>query len=76
LELLELGTRFGVKDSRGTILTVRLTHEDLADMVGASRQKVTEHIKQFERQRAILRQGRQLILLPQKLQEIAQPNAE
>ncbi|HEV8342701.1 MAG TPA: Crp/Fnr family transcriptional regulator [Candidatus Binatia bacterium] len=73
LELLELGNRFGVKDSRGTILSVRLTHEDLADMVGASRQKVTEHIKEFERQSAVLRQGRQLILIPQKLQEIVQP---
>jgi CRP/FNR family cyclic AMP-dependent transcriptional regulator len=73
LELLDLANRFGVKDSRGTILSVRLTHEDLADMVGASRQKVTEHIKGFEHQRAILRQGRQLILIPEKLQEIVQP---
>lgn len=72
LELLELGNRFGVKDARGMILGVRLTHEDLADMVGASRQKITEHIKEFERQRAVLRQGRQLILIPQKLQEIVQ----
>jgi CRP-like cAMP-binding protein len=70
--LLELAAKFGVQDARGTILTLRLTHEDLADLVGASRQKVTEHMNMFERQQVIIREGRRLILLPRKLQEIVQ----
>jgi len=51
-------------------LILQLTHEDLADLVGASRQKVTEHMKELERQQLILRDGRKLIVLPQRLQEI------
>jgi CRP-like cAMP-binding protein len=68
--LLDLAAKFGVQDARGTILTLRLTHGDLADLVGASRQKVTEHMNALERQQIILREGRRLILLPHKLQEL------
>jgi CRP-like cAMP-binding protein len=70
LALLELARKFGVQDSRGVILILQLTHEDLANLVGASRQKVTEHLKDLERQEAILRDGRRLIVVPARLQEI------
>jgi CRP/FNR family transcriptional regulator len=40
--LLELAEKFGVRDSRGTMLTIKLTHADLAELVGASRQRTTE----------------------------------
>ena len=70
LALLELAQKFGVQDDRGTILILQLTHEDLADLIGASRQKVTEHMKELERQQLILRDGRKLIVLPQRLQEL------
>jgi len=68
--LLELAQKFGVQDDRGTILILQLTHEDLADLVGASRQKVTEHMRELERQQLILRDGRKLIVLPHRLQEM------
>jgi CRP-like cAMP-binding protein len=70
MALLELAQKFGVQDDRGTILILQLTHEDLADLIGASRQKVTEHMKELERQQLILRDGRKLIVLPQRLQEM------
>jgi CRP-like cAMP-binding protein len=70
MALLELAQKFGVQDARGTILILQVTHEDLADLVGASRQKVTEHIKELERQQYIVRDGRKLIVLPARLQEI------
>jgi CRP/FNR family cyclic AMP-dependent transcriptional regulator len=70
MALLELAQKFGVQDDRGTILILQLTHEDLADLVGASRQKVTEHMKELERRQLILRDGRKLIVLPQRLQEM------
>jgi len=68
--LLELARKFGVQDARGTIVILQLTHEDLANLVGASRQKVTEHLKDLERQEAILRDGRRLIVVTERLQEI------
>lgn len=71
LALLELSQKFGVQDARGTILILQVTHEDLADLVGASRQKVTEHMKELERQQVILRDGRKLIVTPERLQDVA-----
>ena len=70
MALLELSQKFGVQDTRGTILILPVTHEDLADLVGASRQKVTEHMKELERQQVLLRDGRKLIVIPERLQEV------
>jgi CRP-like cAMP-binding protein len=61
-----------VRDSRGTLLTLKLTHADLAELVGASRQRITEQLIEFERDGIILREGRRLIIVPEKLYQIAQ----
>jgi len=74
--LLELGSKFGVRDARGTILSLPLTHEDLAELVGASRQRITEHLNEFERQQVILREGRRLIVLPEKLADYVRVDLE
>ena len=71
LALLELAQKFGVRDARGTLLILKLTHEDLADLVGASRQKVTEHMKELERQQVLLRDRRRLIVHPDRLRKTA-----
>jgi len=68
MALIELAQKFGAQDARGTILILQVTHEDLADLVGASRQKVTEHMRELERQQMILREGRKLIVIPERLQ--------
>ncbi len=39
--LLELAERFGADEADGRRITVRLTHEDLARMIGAARETVT-----------------------------------
>ena len=70
LELLDLGASFGIQDSRGTILAVRITHEELADSIGFSRQKVTQTLADFERQQVVIRDGRRLILNVQRLREL------
>jgi CRP/FNR family cyclic AMP-dependent transcriptional regulator len=70
LELLDLAASFGVQDSRGTILTFRTTHEDLADSVGVSRQMITQTLAHFERQGALIRDGRRLILNSTKLRKL------
>ena len=70
--LLELAEKFGVRDSRGTLLTIKLTHADLAELVGASRQRTTEQLNDFEREQVIIRDGRRLIIVPEKLWQLAQ----
>ncbi len=73
--LLELGTKFGAQDSRGTLLTLKLTHDDLADLVGASRQRTTVQLKEFEREHALIRDGRRIIIVPEKLLATSEPAA-
>jgi CRP-like cAMP-binding protein len=60
--LLELCSDFGIEDSRGTLLRVAFSHKDLANLVGASRPRVTEHLTQLEHEHLVFRQGRQLIV--------------
>jgi CRP-like cAMP-binding protein len=62
LILLELSENFGVLDEQGVRLTVPATHKDLAELVGASRPRVTEYLTSFERKHLIVRDGRQLIV--------------
>jgi CRP-like cAMP-binding protein len=69
LILLELSENFGVKDKRGTRLTVPARHKDLADLVGASRPRVTEFLIQFERDNFIIRDERHLIVRRERLED-------
>ena len=62
ITLLELSSDFGIKDSRGTLLRACFSHQDIANLVGASRPRVTEHLAQLERDHLVIRQGRQLIV--------------
>lgn len=45
------------------------SHQDLADLVGASRPRVTEHLAQLEREHMVIRQGRQLIVCVDKIRD-------
>src|SRR6201981_3445981 len=49
LILLELSENFGVPDKLGVRLTVPARHKDLAELVGASRPRVTEYLALLER---------------------------
>jgi CRP-like cAMP-binding protein len=69
ITLLELCADFGIEESRGTLLRVSFKQDDIANLVGASRPRVTEHLAQLERDTFVVRQGRQLIVRVAKLQE-------
>jgi len=69
LLLLELSETFGVRERRGVRLTVAARHEDLADLVGATRPRVTEYLIGFERQHLIVRDGRRLIVKRDRLEQ-------
>ncbi len=64
--------KFGAEDSRGILLTLKVTHADLAELVGASRQRTTEQLNDFENERVILRDGRRLIIVPDRLRELVE----
>jgi CRP-like cAMP-binding protein len=56
LILLELSEHFGVRNGKGIKLTVHARHRDIAELVGASRPRITEHLIEFEEKRLITRE--------------------
>jgi CRP-like cAMP-binding protein len=62
LILLELCENFGVADPKGVRLTLPARHRDIAELVGASRPRITEHLIMFERKHLISRNRRQLVV--------------
>ncbi len=62
LTLLELSEDFGIRDKDGLRLTFLARHRVLAELVGASRPRITEHMNQFERDRLIARKDRHLVV--------------
>lgn len=60
-ELLDLARLFGAPDPHGTALEIRITHADLADCIGASRQRVTQYLRLLERKRALTKRGRTIV---------------
>ncbi len=56
LILLELSEHFGVRNGKGIRLTVHARHRDIAELVGASRPRITEHLIEFEEKHLITRE--------------------
>lgn len=70
LELLNLADRFGTPHARGISIALNLSHEVLANIVGASRQQVTEYLNKFDHDKVIFRDGRRIIIDAEKLRKI------
>ncbi|HEY6998550.1 MAG TPA: Crp/Fnr family transcriptional regulator [Candidatus Binatia bacterium] len=70
LELSNLADRFGSNDSRGILISLAISHETLAGIVGASRQQVTEYLNEFDREKIILREGRRIIVNLKNLRKV------
>lgn len=60
--LLALADEHGVGTPKGTALSVKLTHEDLANLIGTTRETVTTQLTRFRRMRLVRREGRSLLL--------------
>ena len=63
--LLALCDNYGIPagDGHGVVIAVNLTHEDLAHMVGASRQWVTTTLDRFQKKGIVRIRKRQLVFL-------------
>jgi CRP/FNR family transcriptional regulator, global nitrogen regulator len=69
--LLNLAERFGEEDGSGTLLSVRLTHQDsvrlthheLANMIASTREAVSKVMSEFQREGSIEVQNRRIVLL-------------
>jgi CRP/FNR family cyclic AMP-dependent transcriptional regulator len=63
LGILQLARRHGVQDSRGIIVDLKITHQELAEMVGTSRETVTRTLAQLQKQGIILVDHRRIVVL-------------
>jgi len=68
-KLLELANQYGRNTPLGTVIALRMTQQELATMVGATRESVNKHLRSY-RARGILEIDRQriIILRPAELQ--------
>lgn len=66
-ELLHLAEDLGDETPEGTRLTLRITHELLSNLIGASRETVTLLIHKFEEIGLLRREGRDLFLNRERL---------
>lgn len=68
--LLNLSKAHGRETRRGRQIDIHITHQLLADIIGASRETVSRHLKRLEEQGALNREGRRLTVDPDILAEL------
>jgi CRP/FNR family transcriptional regulator, cyclic AMP receptor protein len=61
--LVELAEEHGVQDGRGTLLPLKLTQQDLASLIGVTRESVNLALADFRQRGLVETQGRMLRLL-------------
>ena len=70
LLLLKMAERAGVDIGEGIELNLRLTHEEIACMIGTSRPTVTSAFNAMKSEKAIVMEGRDIkIIYPEKLRK-------
>lgn len=60
--LLRLAGEHGVPAAGGTLIPLRLTHDDLAKLIGTTRETVTKQMVRFRRAGLLRREGRHIVL--------------
>jgi len=60
--LITLARKFGKRDEKGTLIDLKVTHQDLADFIASSRETVSLVLSQFRRKRLILNRVRWIII--------------
>ena len=67
--LLRLCEEHGKETPKGTLIPLRLTHEDLANLIGTTRETVTTQMIRFRRRGLVKRQDRFLVVNKPRLAE-------
>jgi CRP-like cAMP-binding protein len=73
LVLQSLAQRCGVREARGVLLTIELSHKDLAEMIASSRPMASRLVCDLCRQGQLARQGRHYILVSPDGTDSARP---
>ena len=62
LTISRLATEYGIDDSRGTLVSLKITHQEMANLIGSTRETVSLTLSQFKRKGLIQTEGRRVIL--------------
>ena len=60
--LANLGNRFGETNGSGAVLNMRLTHQDLANMIFSTREAVSKVMSEFQREGVIETRNRRIVV--------------
>ena len=60
--LLNLGQEHGISDERGIVVGLKITHQEMANLIGSTRETVSLTLSQFKRKGLIQSEGRKVIL--------------
>jgi CRP/FNR family cyclic AMP-dependent transcriptional regulator len=76
-KLIDLAQRFGVPSVRGTLIQARLTQQELADMIGTTRETLAHTIGEFRR-RGLVTTARQRVVIKdaERLLEVAEGDSD
>lgn len=66
----QLGARYGVRVGQDIYLNMQLTHQEIADMVGSTRQSVTTALSQLKRQGLMTLESRRIRIQSRELLEL------
>lgn len=61
--LINLGERFGESNGVGTLIDVRLTHQDLANMIASTREAVSKVMSELQRDGVIVSRNRRIVIV-------------
>lgn len=65
----EIADSFSVLDARGRMITLRLSHDDFAALVGASRPMVSKHLKELSNQGVLKKQQGRYVVTGHRLSD-------
>jgi len=60
--LLKLSKSYGVDDDRGTMVAIKMTHQEMANLIGSTRETVSLTLSQFKRKKLIQTDSRKVII--------------
>jgi CRP-like cAMP-binding protein len=61
--LLRLGSEHGLEHKRGLVLGLKITHQEMANLIGSTRETVSLTLSHFKRNGLIQTEGRKVILV-------------
>jgi CRP/FNR family cyclic AMP-dependent transcriptional regulator len=64
--ILQLSRKHGVQDARGIIIDLKITHQELAELVGTSRETVTRTLARLQKKGVLQLDQRRIVLLRPK----------